>query len=173
MSTHQAMINGPISWLCICSLPKLIISVNELLTECQRDLEALPTRIAGDASTEVLLRTTRFCDDFRAATFGENCKYVAQANRERYAQFREDIHCTRPDFRPWNTDQVMKHPSHYLLGGDAGELSGPPITSTEVQRVIQRYGYSVSKSYRDVNGSIQVPLDGNCHSMCLLKRRKG
>lgn len=92
----------------------------------------------GDASTEVLLRTTKFCDDFRAATFGESHKSMAQANRQRYVKFKDDIHRTRPDFRPWDTE-ISSYPSDYLLGGDRGALSGPPITLMEVQEVIEKY----------------------------------
>lgn len=63
---------------------------------------------------------------------------MAQANRQRYVKFKDDIHRTRPDFRPWDTE-ISSYPSDYLLGGDRGALSGPPITLMEVQEVIEKY----------------------------------
>jgi vacuolar protein sorting-associated protein 1 len=79
-----------------------------------------------------MLRVTKFCDDFRAATFGESRKTLAQENQRRYKQFKHAIHETRPDFRPFIGYEEYRNPA---LDGPGGYTS-PPVDLTAVQKVI-------------------------------------
>jgi hypothetical protein len=111
----------------IPSLPKLRQDVDQLLAECQKDLSVLPSAITGEATTQVFSLITKFCDDFRAAVFGERHKILVQTSRERYAQFKSDIYATRPNFRP------------FVDRGESGNFAGAPISLADVQSVIARY----------------------------------
>ena len=85
-----------------------------------------------------MLRVTKFCDDFRAATFGESRKSLVQENRERYTRFKQAIQDTQPDFRPFVNHEDYRDP-RLLDGETSGFISTstrPPVDLTAVQKVI-------------------------------------
>lgn len=106
---------------------------NKLLSDCQNELSLLPVVTLGEPSTEVYLRITQFCEDFRAATFGEKHKSLVQANRRRYSEFKTEIFQTRPNFRPLVSDG-RKHVSWSTDGG--APAVGPSLDLEHVQIVI-------------------------------------
>ncbi|KAF9000117.1 P-loop containing nucleoside triphosphate hydrolase protein [Cyathus striatus] len=83
------------------NLPTLKENVEKLLAECVSSLNGLPVPPINEPSTEILLRITRFCDDFKNTASADRNKHVTQEHRHRYAQFQEDIRATTPDFRPY------------------------------------------------------------------------
>ena len=80
-----------------------------------------------------MLRVTKFCDDFRAATFGESRKSLVQENRQRYMRFKHAIHETRPDFRPFASHADYCRPD---VSDGEGRYASPPVDLTAVQKVI-------------------------------------
>ncbi|KAG6830725.1 hypothetical protein H0H92_015004 [Tricholoma furcatifolium] len=109
------------------SLPALRAQVAQLLLECESELQNLPILNIGDPATEVHLRITHFCEDFRASVFGEREKTLVQCNRARYDVFVQEIYSTRPNFAPYPYDDresQMVPPS------------GPPIDLPEVKKAI-------------------------------------
>jgi hypothetical protein len=81
-----------------------------------------------------MLRVTKFCDDFRAATFGDSRKTLVQENRQRYMEFKQAIHRTQPDFRPFANHTDYRDPG--LADGAQGGCARPPVDLTAVQKVI-------------------------------------
>jgi hypothetical protein len=119
----------------IFSLPTLQLSVEELLRNCQAELDDIPAPSTADPSTEIMIRVTTFCDDFRAATFGDSRKTLVQENRQRYMQFKQAILQTRPDFRPFHDYMKYSRP-HFTNDEPKVQCVGPPLDLTAVEKVI-------------------------------------
>jgi hypothetical protein len=147
------------------SLPALKQKIDEQLGKCQSDISTLPIALATDPSTEFLLRVTKFCDDFRAATFGEGHKSLAQHNRRQYNELKHDIYWTCPDFRPFE-DYTRNR--NLARDGDPAGYVGQPLDLTAVQKVIAGLVPSSRvprKAYTDVLPA--ALLDGSYRAMSL------
>jgi vacuolar protein sorting-associated protein 1 len=101
---------------------------------CYVELGKLPAPLTNDPETEFLLRVTKFCEEFRAAVFGEARKELVQHNRQQYDQLKFDIYRTCPDFRPFE-DHTKYHNPAPLEEGPA-EYAKPPLDLKDVQKVI-------------------------------------
>ena len=77
------------------------------------------------------MRITAFCDDVRAATFGERHKILVQNNRKRYDVFKSEIYATRPNF--WPSSSVG-----WTLNSLDAFHDGPVIDFGNVEEVIAR-----------------------------------
>ncbi|KAG6877110.1 hypothetical protein C0993_010223 [Termitomyces sp. T159_Od127] len=127
-----ANISGLLVQLIEKNLPELRTKVAQLLSECKEELATLPALHTGDPFTEVCLRITQFCQDFQSAVSGKKRKIMAQNNRRRYANFKQDIERTRPNFVPYQY-------RHYASIDREAELipaSGRIIGVEEVKQAI-------------------------------------
>ncbi|TFK32040.1 P-loop containing nucleoside triphosphate hydrolase protein [Crucibulum laeve] len=131
-----------VSWVLVKmienNLPKLRQSVDGLLQDCIRDLNALPPLPSRDPVTEILLRVNEFCSDFQKAVAGEKYKQLAQMNRARYARFKVDILKTSPDFRPFVDHKEYHHPG--LPNGKSAHMKSavPAKNLMDVKEVIAK-----------------------------------
>jgi hypothetical protein len=128
---------------------------------CYLELSMLPAPLTTDPSTEFLLRITKFCADFHAAIFGEARKALVQHNRHQYDRFKNDIHKTCPDFRPFEDHTKYYNPGPFEVGPI--ERAGPPLDLHDVQKVIDG---SVASSISVLENPIRtsffaVPSGGN------------
>ncbi|KAJ7640281.1 P-loop containing nucleoside triphosphate hydrolase protein [Mycena polygramma] len=126
------------------NLPILRLKLHALLEQFNQELSRLPPPPTCEPAAEVLLRTSAFCQAFRAAVFGEKDKSVSQKNRHRYLGFKADIRSTTPDFRPFAG--YSNYPDPNIVDPepkDAGVsttgacvLGTTPVDLIEVRRVI-------------------------------------
>ncbi|KAG6830083.1 hypothetical protein H0H87_009296 [Tephrocybe sp. NHM501043] len=133
-----ASISGLLVQLIEKNLPELRRRVEQLLAECVEELKGLPTALTtNDASTEVFLRITQFCQDFRSTVFGEQKRTLVQDNRRRYNLFKEDIYRSRPNFAPYLNSHHYLRPSD--PEADRFPASGPVIDLPQVKQAIALY----------------------------------
>ncbi|KAJ7689053.1 P-loop containing nucleoside triphosphate hydrolase protein [Mycena rosella] len=93
------------------NLPTLRHKLNELLEKYNDELFQLPPPPSSEPAAEVLLRTTAFCEAFKAGVFGKDHKTLSQANRRLYLQFKAEIRSTSPDFRPFEGHSNYRDPN--------------------------------------------------------------
>lgn len=112
--------------------------MQDRIRKCEDDLATLPEPVRGDPATEILNRTTAFCQDLQAIVFGTSeDKSFVHRNRAVYLKFVLAIRRTAPNFQPYESLY------HYRMRhfGDEQEtveqLVMPPMDLYEVRRVIQ------------------------------------
>ncbi|KAH7883417.1 P-loop containing nucleoside triphosphate hydrolase protein, partial [Phlebopus sp. FC_14] len=89
------------------ALPSLRQKVEQLLTNCLAELDALPPPLTTDPQIEVLERVNAFCNAFKGAVNGTSSdKSLAQRNRALYSILKKDIRGTAPDFRPFEDPEA-------------------------------------------------------------------
>ncbi|KAJ6552047.1 P-loop containing nucleoside triphosphate hydrolase protein [Mycena vulgaris] len=93
------------------NLPILRQKLNALLDQYNEELLQLPPPPSTEPAAEVLLRTTAFCEAFRAGVFGSDHKTLSQSNRRLYLQFKAEIRSTSPDFRPFEGHSNHPNPN--------------------------------------------------------------
>ncbi|RDB19012.1 Interferon-induced GTP-binding protein Mx [Hypsizygus marmoreus] len=124
------------------NLPKLEAQLKQLLSQCQAELDDLPVIVStSDPSTEIFLLITKFCEDFRAATCGESRKSLVQGARRRFAQLKQEIFDTRPNFRPFPGDLEQ-----FVSIDGPGNPPGTPIRLEDVKiAVANSIGWELPK----------------------------
>ena len=78
-----------------------------------------------DPSTEIHLRISAFCQAFKDALLGRDHREFVQKNRQRYADFSEDISLTEPRY--------IVAAQEYL--GDTKNRTGPCLGLEDVRQV--------------------------------------
>ena len=74
----------------------------------------IPTEFGGDATVEVLLRVSNFCQELREIVCGfDNDKSFIRKNRETYKVFMKSIRRTTPEFKPDVSTQVVDPESFF------------------------------------------------------------
>jgi hypothetical protein len=83
------------------SLPGLRSEIQSQLVDCRADCSQIPTAFVGDATVEVLLRVTNFCQELHEIVAGYSVdKSFIRKNRETYMNFKKRIRWTTPEFKP-------------------------------------------------------------------------
>ncbi|KAJ7279968.1 P-loop containing nucleoside triphosphate hydrolase protein [Mycena rebaudengoi] len=118
------------------NLPELKDKLNALLEKYMQDLRQLPAPPTSEAAAEVILKTTKFCETFKAAVFGDDHRDMAQNNRRLYLEFKEKIRSTGPDFRPFERHSSYVNPN--IVDGDGIAITsvGEPLDLLAVRKVI-------------------------------------
>jgi hypothetical protein len=125
------------SLLILFSLPALQEKVNQLLSECQKNLNQIPPRMTVDPSTEILGRINAFCNDLNGAVSGDGDKPLAQQNRKLYAAWKTQIFSAAPDFRPVVRKDKHAKPAWPNTEPIAVPAQGiEPLDLTQVQEII-------------------------------------
>ena len=106
-------------------LPQLRNQAQEQLNEARTALSQLPRVLASDETTEILELITEFCQEFLRTVDGTSeilsgiegsehstcCgKEFVRSNRAIYAEFKQKIRATAPDFRPFVNHAYYCHP---------------------------------------------------------------
>ncbi|KJA20646.1 hypothetical protein HYPSUDRAFT_42960 [Hypholoma sublateritium FD-334 SS-4] len=123
------------------NLPELRKAVADELGRCAAELAALPPRSDADPATEVILRVNAFCKDIADAVHGRSADTrLARHNRARYAQFKDAIVQTTPDFWPFEIQTPLEGVSPYGRHGSllAHATRTAPRWLDDVRAVIQR-----------------------------------
>jgi hypothetical protein len=73
-------------------------AVYRLLDDCLKEIAKLPPLLDKAPSTEIHLRISAFCQDFKDAVFGRTHRDFVQGNTQRYSHFSQDIFSTQPKY---------------------------------------------------------------------------
>lgn len=128
------------------SLPILRSKVHDMVNETRDLLSELPTPPTGEPASEILLRFTKFWNDFHDAVYAQNNKTLAQANRRCYAEFETAIRETRPNFKPYDYSGPVPT--------DDETSCMPPLYLKDVREVIEKS--EVFSSLESVNIFLQL-----------------
>jgi len=122
----------------------------KLLAEKSAALAQLPPRPRNNATTEVILLITRYCDQISNAVKGTEHKDLVHSSRGHYDRYKRCIQATCPDFRPFVDGSVYSDPG--LRESSGGGVENPyadasydyisdetePIDLSRVREVITR-----------------------------------
>ena len=87
-------------------MPKLSQEVKDRLSACDRQLETLPPIVTMEPVAYVIELITSFCNAVRLHIQGERqAAEIVQLNRKAYAEFKQCIRSTAPNFKPFSDDQ--------------------------------------------------------------------